>query len=86
VLLTRPPDRDHYFEAEDGVKVAGLRVEMLLEDGALSAQVGQRSSPFVLLLDRAGVLRREGELDSVSMWNAAAAMQGHRGASEAARP
>lgn len=47
---------------------------MLLEDGSLTGQVDQSSSPFIVLLDRTGHVRYEGELDSVAMWEAAAAL------------
>jgi hypothetical protein len=72
----RPEERPHYFKAEDAVKAAKLPLQMLLEDGSLSAQVRQSRSPFVVLLDRAGLVRYEGELDPVAMWSAAAAMDG----------
>ncbi len=69
----RPEERPYYFKAEDAIKAAGLPLEMLLEDGSLTAAVGQSSSPFIVLLDRAGTVRYEGELDPVDMWTVAAA-------------
>lgn len=69
----RPKDRAYYFKAEDAVRAAGLPLELLLEDGSLSASVGQRSSPFIVLVDRSGIVRYEGELDPVDMWTLAAA-------------
>ena len=70
----RPQERPYYFKAEDDVKAARLPLEMLLETGDLSAQIGQRGSPFIVLLDPTGRVRYEGELDSVAMWNTAAAL------------
>jgi hypothetical protein len=64
----RPAERAYFFTGEDAVKGARLPLEMLLEDGELSARVEQRGSPFVVLLDRGGMVRYEGELDSVAMW------------------
>jgi hypothetical protein len=65
----RYPDRPHYFEAEDEVRGASLPMELLLEDGELSAAVRQTGSPFIMLLDRARRVRYEGELASVDLWN-----------------
>ncbi|MBK5257207.1 MAG: hypothetical protein JJE39_14360 [Vicinamibacteria bacterium] len=70
----RPEERPYYFKAEDAVKAAKLPLEMLIEDGSLSAKVRQTSSPFIVLVDRTGTVRYEGELDSVDMWTAAAGL------------
>ncbi len=70
----RYEDRPYYFKAEDAVKAAKLPLEMLLEDGSLTGQVNQSSSPFIVLLDRTGQVRYEGELDSVGLWETAAAL------------
>ena len=67
-------DRPHYFRAEDEVRAASLPMELLLEDGGLSAAVGQTGSPFIVLLDRARRVRYEGELTSVDMWDTLAAV------------
>ena len=70
----RPEERPYYFKAEDAVKAARLPLEMLLEDGSLTNQVKQTSSPFIVLLDRTGHVRYEGELDTVAMWETVAAL------------
>ena len=70
----RYPDRPHYFEAEDEVRAASLPMELLLEGGELSAAVGQRGSPFVVLVDRKRRVRYEGELASVELWDTLAAL------------
>lgn len=70
----RNEDRPYYFKAEDAVKAEKLPLEMLLEDGSLTGQVNQSSSPFIVLLDRTGQVRYEGELDAVAMWETAAAV------------
>jgi len=70
----RYPDRPQYFKAEDEVRAASLPMELLLEDGELSAAVQQTGSPFVLLLDRARRVRYEGELASVDLWDTLAAV------------
>ena len=70
----RPDDRAHYFEGEDAIMAARLPLELLLESGSLTAQVQQKGSPFVVLLDRRGVVRYEGELDSVALWKTLAAI------------
>jgi hypothetical protein len=71
----RRADRAHYFLGEDAVRAAGLPLELLLEDGALSALVNQTSSPFLLLLDGARRVRFEGELDAVALWNTIAELE-----------
>jgi hypothetical protein len=70
----RSEEYAHYFRGEDAVKAGKLPLELLLESGSLTAQVEQPGSPFVILLDRAGVVRFEGELDSVAMWETVAAL------------
>jgi hypothetical protein len=70
----RYPDRPHYFEAEDEVRGASLPLELLLEDGQLSATVRQTGSPFIVLLDRSRRVRYEGELASVDLWDTLAAL------------
>jgi hypothetical protein len=70
----RPPDRSHYFRGEDEVRADGLPLELLLEDGQVTAAVQQTSSPFVVLLDRRAQVRYEGELESVDLWNTVASM------------
>jgi len=70
----RPKDRPHYLRGEDAVVAAGLPLERLLEDGDLTAVVEQAGSPFVVLLDRDKRVRAEGELSSVDLWNAVAAV------------
>ena len=71
----RYPDRPQYFKAEDEVRAASLPLELLLEDGDLSAAVQQTGSPFIVLLDRARRVRYEGELASVDLWNTLAAVR-----------
>jgi hypothetical protein len=70
----RYPDRPHYFRGEDEVRAGGLPLELLLEDGSVTAAVRQTSSPFVVLLDRQGRVRCEGELESIDLWNTLASM------------
>jgi hypothetical protein len=70
----RYPDRPQYFETEDEVRAASLPMELLLEDGGLSAAVGQTGSPFIVLVDRARRVRYEGELTSVDLWETLAAL------------
>jgi hypothetical protein len=70
----RHPDRPHYFMAEDEVRAASLPMELLLEDGDLSAAVRQTGSPFIVLLDRARRVRYEGELASVDLWDTLASV------------
>ena len=50
------------------MKAAKLPLDLLLESGSLTGEVRQTGSPFVVLLDRHAVVRFEGELDSVGMW------------------
>lgn len=64
----RPDDRAYYLKGEDAVKASRLPLDLLLESGSLTGEVQQPGSPFVVLLDRAGVVRYEGELDSVGLW------------------
>jgi hypothetical protein len=64
----RPEERAHYLRGEDAVLSAKLPLDLLLEDGSLTSEVQQKGSPFVVVLDRGGVVRYEGELDSVGMW------------------
>jgi hypothetical protein len=70
----RYPDRPHYFKAEDEVRAASLPLELLLEDGELTAAVQQTGSPFIVLLDRARRVRYEGELASVDLWDTLASV------------
>ena len=70
----RYPDRPQYFKAEDEVRAASLPMELLLEDGELSAAVQQTGSPFIVLLDRARRVRYEGELASVDLWDTLASV------------
>jgi len=70
----RYPDRPHYFKAEDEVRAASLPLELLLEDGELSAAVQPTGSPLIVLLDRARRVRYEGELASVDLWDTLAAV------------
>jgi hypothetical protein len=70
----RPAERPHYFRGEDLVLAAGLPLERLLEDGEVSHAVRQTGSPFVVLLDHDWRVRAEGELSSVDLWNALAAV------------
>ena len=70
----RYPDRPQYFRAEDEVRAASLPLELLLEDGALTSAVQQPGSPFVVLLDRARLVRYEGELASVDLWDTLASV------------
>jgi hypothetical protein len=70
----RPAEYPQYFRGEDGVAKAGLPFERLLEDGSVSKAVRQTGSPFVVLLDRDGRVRAEGELSSVDLWNALATL------------
>lgn len=73
-VAERPAERPQYFRGEDRVMADGLPLAMAVEDGAISAAVQQDESPFVLLLDRGGVVRHEGELGAVDLWNAIAAL------------
>ena len=73
----RPAERPFYFAAEDSVLAAKLPLDLLLEDGSLSAAVRQTSSPFIVLLDRGALVRFEGDLDSVDLWSALGALQAH---------
>jgi hypothetical protein len=70
----RPEERGHYFKGEDAILAGKLPLDLLLESGSLSEQVQQKGSPFVVLLDRGGVARCEGELDSVALWKTLAAI------------
>jgi hypothetical protein len=70
----RPKDRPHYLRGEDAVVKAGLPLDVLLEDGSLTAEVQQAGSPFIVLVDRDRRVRAEGELSSVDLWNALAAV------------
>lgn len=70
----RPEERAFYFKGEDAILTARLPLELLLESGSLTEQVQQKGSPFVALLDRGGVVRYEGELDSVGLWETLAAI------------
>lgn len=77
VVTTEPeryPDRPQYFRGEDLVLADGLPLELLLEDGRVTAAVQQTSSPFVVLLDRHRRVRYEGELGSVDLWNTLASV------------
>ncbi len=71
----RSPEYPHYFRGEDAVSKAGLPLELLLEDGGISEAVRQTGSPFIVLLDRDGRVRAEGELSTVDLWNALAAVE-----------
>jgi len=70
----RRADRAHYFRGEDAVREAGLPMELLLEAGEVTDVIQQTGSPFVVLLDRDGRVRGEGELPSVDLWNTIAAV------------
>jgi hypothetical protein len=70
----RHPDRPQYFHGEDQVRADGLPLEMLLEDGHVTAAVQQTTSPLVVLLDRHRRVRYEGDLGSVDLWNTLASM------------
>ncbi len=70
----RPEERAYYFKGEDAILAARLPLELLLESGSLTEQVQQKGSPFVVLLDRGGVVRYEGELDSVALWKTLASL------------
>jgi hypothetical protein len=77
VLTVEPeryPDRPQYFRGEDQVRADRLPLELLLEDGLVTAAVQQTTSPFVVLLDRQRRVRYEGELASIDLWNTMAAM------------
>ncbi len=77
----RPADYPHYFRGEDRVRADGLPFALALESGEVGAAVRPEESPFVLLLDRNGTVRYEGELGAVDLWNVIAAL--HGGASRA---
>ncbi len=70
----RPEERAYYFKGEDAILAGRLPLELLLESGELSERVQQKGSPFVVLLDRGGVARYEGELDSVGLWETVGAL------------
>ena len=46
--------------------------ELLLEQGEVMTSLNPSGSPFVVLLDRAGTVVCEGELDGVMLWDALA--------------
>lgn len=75
----RYPDRPQYFRGEDRVRADGLPLELVLEDGGVTGAVGQTTSPFVLVLDREGRVRHEGDLGAVDLWNTLAAIDGGPG-------
>lgn len=64
-----PTELERVWEARDWAAL-----ELLLEDGTLSATVRQAGSPFVLLLDRERRVRCEGELECVELWDTIAAV------------
>jgi hypothetical protein len=70
----RPDDRAYYFKGEDAVRASKLPLDLLLESGSLTGEVQQPGSPFVVLLDRHGVVRYEGELDAVGLWETLGAL------------
>ncbi|MBX7185515.1 MAG: hypothetical protein K1Y01_10260 [Vicinamibacteria bacterium] len=70
----RPDERAYYFKGEDAVMASKLPLDLLLESGSLTGEVQQSGSPFVVLLDRAGIVRFEGELDSVDLWKTLGAL------------
>jgi hypothetical protein len=65
----RYPNRALHYAREDEVRALGLPFEVLLEQGEVCGALSPSGSPFVLLVDRAGTIVYEGELDSVGFWN-----------------
>lgn len=70
----RPKERPYYFRAEDAIRDSGLPLELLLEDGSLALALELTKSPCIVLLDGSRRIRYEGELSSVDLWNALAAL------------
>ncbi len=68
----RYADRSAHYRREDELRALALPFELLLEEGEVMASLHPHGSPFVVLLDRAGTVVCEGELDGVLLWDALA--------------
>jgi hypothetical protein len=68
----RYADRAAHYRREDELRALPLPFELLLEDGQVMTALNPTGSPFVVLLDRAGTVVCEGELDGVMLWDALA--------------
>jgi hypothetical protein len=71
----RYADRPAHYRREDEVRALPLPFELLLEKGEVMTSLNPNGSPFVVLLDRAGTVLCEGELDGVMLWDALARAQ-----------
>jgi tetratricopeptide (TPR) repeat protein len=68
-IRDRPAKRDHYFRYEDQVRAARLPFALLLDaSGAVAAAIEPHGSPHILVLDRQGIVRYEGEMESADLW------------------
>lgn len=68
----RYADRAAHYRREDELRALPPPFELLLEQGEVYSALMPKGSPYVVLLDRAGTVLAEGELDGVSLWNALA--------------
>jgi hypothetical protein len=69
----REAERPDWYKSEDGVRQRGLPLTLLFDrDGTVARTLQPRGSPAAWFVDRTRVVRYEGELDDVGIWDALA--------------
>ena len=73
----RRADRAYWFENEDEALAQSLPLEVLLdENGEVTSVVEPKGSPFIVALDRSGVVLVEGAMEQIDLWDALAKADG----------